>query len=50
MSFDLQLQRRNYFRPAVALLLRKVDEFIETPTLNFDANLFHSLDKCVAQQ
>jgi hypothetical protein len=30
--------------------LRKGDEFIETLALNFDAYLFHALDKSVAPQ
>ena len=49
-SFNLQLQRCNYFTPPAALLLCKGDEFIEAPALNFDAHLFHALDKNVAPQ
>ena len=50
MSFNLQLERFDQFRPTAALLLRKGDEFIETLALNFDAYLFHALDKSVAPQ
>ena len=50
MSFNLQLERFDQFRPAAALLLRKGDEFIEALAHNFDAHLFHALDKSVTAQ
>ncbi len=49
-SFNLQLERFDQFHPAQPFLLREADEFIETHRLNFDAELFHPIDKGVARQ
>ena len=50
MLFNLQLERCDHFRPAETILLRKGDEFIETHAPNFDAHVFHALDKSIARQ
>jgi len=50
MSFNPQLERFDQFRPTEAVLLCQGCELIETHAFNFDANLFHPLDKGVASQ
>ena len=50
VSFNLPLERFDQFGPALPFLLREADECIEMHALNFDADLFHTLDKGVVRQ